>query len=77
MPNVVCPNCGVELGGWGFHLCRNASFAQPRKCVYCGKTVTDPRHICKAMLPHLQYTCVDCGRVAVEDQHLCNPVPIA
>jgi hypothetical protein len=76
MKKVVCPSCGAELGELGYHLCRNASFAEPEKCEYCGKVVTDPRHVCKPMLPNLKYVCADCGRVAVREQFLCKPVLI-
>jgi predicted amidophosphoribosyltransferase len=76
MKKAVCPNCGADLDERGYHLCRNASFPEPRKCEYCGKTITDPRHVCRAMLSHLRFTCAECGRIAVDDQFLCNPISI-
>ena len=39
MKKLVCPNCGNELDEWGYHLCRNASFVEPVKCEYCGKSI--------------------------------------
>ena len=76
MKKLVCPNCGAELDEWGYHLCRNASFVEPVKCEYCGKSITDPRHICKPMLPHLKYVCGNCGRLSVKEHLLCKPTPV-
>jgi len=73
---AVCPTCGAELDKWGFHLCRNASFMEPKKCGYCGTTTIDPSHVCKPMHPYLKFSCVNCGRLAVERTVLCRPSPI-
>jgi DNA-directed RNA polymerase subunit RPC12/RpoP len=74
MDKAVCSSCGGELKDWGYHLCRNASYAEPQKCEYCGKTISDPRHLCRPMFPDLKYSCANCGRVSIEDEFLCKPV---
>ena len=73
MKKRLCLNCGAELGERDFHLCMNASFLESQKCRFCGKPTSDPRHICKFMVPHLRYKCANCGRIAVGEEVLCNP----
>ncbi len=68
-----CPNCGGSTGKRG-HMCSPS--APPREayeCSHCGRTETDPRHICFPKLAEVRFSCAKCGRVAVQESDLCSP----
>ncbi|MEK7679013.1 MAG: hypothetical protein AAB356_02365, partial [Deltaproteobacteria bacterium] len=49
---------------------------QPYPCEFCGKTLSDARHVCAGMLDKIEYSCKRCGRLAIYDSLLCEPSPI-
>jgi predicted RNA-binding Zn-ribbon protein involved in translation (DUF1610 family) len=73
MAEGVCPTCGKPMGERA-HMCAVTADAQKAYvCEHCGRTDSDPRHVCFPKLAKAKFSCGRCGRQAAWADALCEP----